>query len=145
VRRWQRTTQLVGVVVAVAGLALASATTAGASPLQDASAHRAASGAAHDLGQPGAPTITLARWNTMTQIVVFYSAAPAGRSATTNYQVRATSLGDGSFGPVMVKTGPILEAALTMPSWTPDWSIRVRARDAAGWGSWSKAVVVGGL
>jgi hypothetical protein len=96
VRRWQRTTQLVGVVTAVAGLALASATT-------------------------------------------------AGGSATTTYQVRATSLGDGSFGPVTVKAGPILEAALTMPSWTPDWSIRVRARDAAGWDSWSKAVVVGGL
>jgi hypothetical protein len=91
---------------------------------------------------PGAPTISWARWNTYTEMVMAWAAAPAGDSVTTDYQVMATSDGGAV---VTMDAGTTLEAALSNMDSTPDWTIQVRAQDAAGWGPWSAPVLVGGL
>lgn len=93
---------------------------------------------------PGAPTITRAAWNTSTEIVTAWTPGMPGDSITTDYQVVATAV-DSTLLPVAVDAGTGLVAGVTLPDSTPDWSIQVRAQNAAGWGPWSSPVVVGGL
>ena len=91
---------------------------------------------------PGAPTLTRAAWNTDTEIVAAWTAGTPGDSITTDYEVCATAV-DSSQPPVVVDAGTSLVAGINLPESVDNWSIQVRAENAAGWGPWSTAMVVG--
>jgi hypothetical protein len=90
---------------------------------------------------PGAPSITSAAWGSGVNIVVAWTAASAGDSATSDYQVLFTPL-SSSFSPVTYDAGTGLIASVVVPSQAIDWSVQVRAENTAGWGPWSPAVTV---
>jgi hypothetical protein len=90
---------------------------------------------------PGAPAITSASWGSGVNIVVAWTAASAGDSATSDYQVLFTPL-SSSLSPVTYDAGAGLIASVVVPSQAIDWSVQVRAENAAGWGPWSPAATV---
>ena len=90
---------------------------------------------------PGAPTITGVSFGTLSNIVVGWTAAAQGDSVITDYQVLCTPLGDSGYSPVTYDAGTALIASVVIPDQTVDWSVQVRAENAAGWGPWSAAVI----
>ena len=83
---------------------------------------------------PGYPNDTLfASW----------TAAGPGDSPTDEYQVTINdSDGGGTFSET--PSGSTLSATFAVSD-VPDWSISVRAHNAAGWGPWSAAFSLGGV
>jgi hypothetical protein len=92
---------------------------------------------------PGAPAITAMSWGTLSNIVATWTAAPPGDSATTDYQVLCTP--SNHLSPVTYDAGTGLIASIIVPTDTVDWSVQVRAENAAGWGAWSPAMTIRAL
>jgi hypothetical protein len=95
---------------------------------------------------PAAPTGVTAYWtapgSTNDQLVASWTAAVPGDSPTDQYQITINgSDGGGTF--TQTVAGSTLTASFTVDD-IPDWSITVRAHNAAGWGPWSAAFVLGG-
>lgn len=97
---------------------------------------------------PSAPTGVKASWavldpvGTHDNIVVKWNAAVPGDSPVDKYKVAFEgSEGAGTFTKNV--GGGTLTEVFGVDS-RPDWSMRVRAHNAAGWGPWSKTVRLGG-
>jgi len=73
--------------------------------------------------------------------VVGWTAAAQGDSPVSDYQVLCTPSGDSGYAPVIYDAGTALIASVPIPDQTVNWSVQVRAENAAGWGPWSAAVV----
>lgn len=85
---------------------------------------------------PGAPSGVRAHWTapgySNDQLVATWKAPPFGDSPADRYRVVIVgSDGGGTF--TQTVAGAALSATFTVSD-TPDWTIRVRAHDAAGWG-----------
>ena len=95
---------------------------------------------------PGAPTGVAARWTAPgapgdTLLATWHAAAP-GDSPTNRYRITITgSDGAGTF--TQAVSGSRLSASFAVSD-IPDWTIRVRAHNAAGWGPWSAKARLGG-
>jgi hypothetical protein len=96
---------------------------------------------------PSAPTGVTAIWiapeETTATLVASWNAADPGNSPVDKYQIR---IKDFDSGVVLRQTvpGTILTGALTVSS-VPDWTVTVRAHNAAGWSTWSAPFTLGGL
>jgi Fibronectin type III domain len=92
---------------------------------------------------PSAPAGVTATWLSSTQLGASWSAALGGNSPVDRYQVKIVgSDGGGTFAQTL--SGTTLSATFTVNS-TPDWTITVRAHNAAGWSAWSTKKTLGGL
>jgi hypothetical protein len=96
---------------------------------------------------PSAPTGITARWTavgaTTATLIASWNAAVAGDSPVDQYEVTINgSDGGGTF--TQYVSGTTLVASFIV-DWVPDWSVTVRAHNAAGWGPWSATVTLGGL
>ncbi|MGH2925340.1 MAG: fibronectin type III domain-containing protein [Solirubrobacterales bacterium] len=95
---------------------------------------------------PGAPTGVAGRWTAPgtpgdTLLATWHAAAP-GDSPTNRYRITVTdSDGGGAF--TQTVGGSMRHASFDVSD-VPDWTIRVRAHDAAGWGPWSARARLGG-
>jgi Fibronectin type III domain len=119
-------------------LTVVSTDNAGSSPPSDAITVTTAASAA----VPAAPTGVSARWNAVDTMAVTWRAATGGDSPVDAYQVTATGSDHaGTF--TQSVAGTTLSATLSVSD-IPDWSIKVRAHDAAGWGPWSSTARLGG-
>jgi hypothetical protein len=95
---------------------------------------------------PGAPTAVAAHWTAPGSpndtLVASWTAGTPGDSPTDQYQITITgSDGGGTFTQTL--SGSTLGATFAISD-GPDWGVRVRAHDAAGWGPWSTQVTLGG-
>jgi len=52
---------------------------------------------------------------------------------------------NSNLSPVIYDAGTGLLAGVIVPTDTVDWSVQVRAENAAGWGPWSPAVTIPAL
>jgi hypothetical protein len=96
---------------------------------------------------PAAPTGLTARWIGTSVLVATWKAAVPGDSPIDAYAVRVSAYdADAPVPSPQAKRlpGSVLSASFTLDS-SSNWKIIVRAHNAAGWGPWSKAVVLGGL
>jgi hypothetical protein len=95
---------------------------------------------------PSAPTGVTARWTApgspSDQLVASWHAAAPGDSPTDAYQVTISG-SDGGGTYTQTVAGSTLTASFTVSD-IPDWSVKVRAHDAAGWGPWSASFLLGG-
>ena len=96
---------------------------------------------------PGAPTGVKARWTApgspSDTLVATWSAATGGDTPVDQYQITITgSDGGGTF--TQTVPGSTLTAVFAVSD-GPDWSVTVRAHNAAGWGLWSARFRLGGL
>jgi hypothetical protein len=96
---------------------------------------------------PSAPTGVLARWGgqgpTTAALLVNWNAAVPGDSPIDVYLITISgSDGGGTF--TQSVSGTTLAADFTVDS-TPDWTVTIKAHNAAGWGAWSAQVTLGGL
>jgi fibronectin type III domain protein len=94
---------------------------------------------------PSAPTNVTAHWTAPgaanDQLVASWTAAVPGDSPTDQYQITISgSDGAGTF--TQTVAGSVLTASFSDD--IPDWSIKVRAHNAAAWGPWSATFVLGG-
>lgn len=92
---------------------------------------------------PGAPTITYKWWAQPSLLAVSWSAGTSGNSATDTYEVDTTAPDTGQTIDTMV-AAPTTSAYVGADD-TLDWTITIRAHNAAGWGPWSAAVMLGGV
>jgi hypothetical protein len=95
---------------------------------------------------PAAPSGVTAHWtapgSANDQLVASWTAAVPGDSPTDQYQITITgSDGAGTF--TQAVAGSTLTASFSVSD-IPDWSVKVRAHNAVGWGPWSAAFVLGG-
>lgn len=94
---------------------------------------------------PGAPTGVTVAWSSSgTSILVHWTAPSAGDSPISDYQVSIAQY-DPTGPATVIDAGTATSASITGFSNVPDWSVQVRAANAAGWGPWSGKVVLGGL
>ena len=98
---------------------------------------------------PSVPTGVTAHWTlpdppgTTDTIVATWNAADPGDSPVDSYEVVITdSDGAGTFSQTV--SGSTLTASFTV-DYSPDWSVTVRAHNAAGYGPWSTSFMLGGL
>jgi hypothetical protein len=96
---------------------------------------------------PSAPAGVTARWgsqgDTTAYLLASWNAATAGNSPVDQYEITINgSDGGGTF--TQTVSGTTLTATFLVDS-TPDWSVTVRAHNAAGWGPWSARYTLGGL
>jgi hypothetical protein len=99
---------------------------------------------------PSAPTNVSARWTApgtgpADSLLASWAAAAPGDSPVDKYQVNI-SIYDGDSTALRTQTvsGSSLRATFANVDDTWDWSVRVRAHDAAGWGAWSARHILGG-
>lgn len=95
---------------------------------------------------PAAPTAVTGRWTAPGSpgdtLVATWGAAAPGDTPTDQYQVTVTgSDGGGTF--TQTVSGSTLSATFAVSD-GPDWTITVRAHNAAGWGPWSAPGFLGG-
>lgn len=84
---------------------------------------------------PGHPGVILA---------ADWAAAAGGNSPVDQYQVTASVYGDTRPAPItQTVSGSTLSAYLAADD-NYDWSVQVRAHNAAGWGPWSAPTILGG-
>lgn len=94
---------------------------------------------------PGAPTGLAASWSSSgTSILVHWTAPSAGDSPISDYQVSIAQY-DPTGPATLIDAGTTTSTSISGFSNVPDWSVQVRAANAAGWGPWSSTVVLGGL
>jgi hypothetical protein len=96
---------------------------------------------------PAAPTGLTARWIGTSVLLAKWKAAVPGDSPIDAYAVRVSAYdADAPVPSPHAKRlpGSVLSASFTLDS-SSNWKIIVRAHNAAGWGPWSRAVVLGGL
>jgi hypothetical protein len=96
---------------------------------------------------PQAPTSVTAVWgganDTTGTIFVNWHASIGGDSPVDQYQITINgSDGGGTF--TQTVPGTVLTASFTVSD-IPDWSVTVRAHNAAGWSAWSARTTLGGL
>jgi hypothetical protein len=96
---------------------------------------------------PSAPTGVKAHWTApgspSDTLVATWLAAQPGDSPTDAYEVTISgSDGGGTF--TQDVSGSTLSAVFAVSD-IPDWSVRVRAHNAAGWSPWSTAYTLGGV
>jgi hypothetical protein len=98
---------------------------------------------------PSTPTFTTVYWlipdpsDATDTIVANWNAADPGNSPVDQYEVTITgSDGAGTF--TQTVSGTTLTASFTV-DWTPNWSVSIRAHNAAGWSAWSTPYALGGL
>jgi hypothetical protein len=96
---------------------------------------------------PGAPSGVSARWTApgspSDTLVASWQPGASGDSPTDSYEVTITDSDSGSTFTQTVD-GSTLTASFSVSD-IPDWSIQVRAHDAAGWGPWSATAFLGGV
>ncbi len=96
---------------------------------------------------PSAPTGVMAYWAgagaTTATLVATWSAAVPGNSPVDTYEVLITG-SDGAGTLTQNVSGTTLSASFTVDS-IPNWTVQVRAHNAAGWGPWSATFTLGGL
>jgi hypothetical protein len=81
-------------------------------------------------------------WASNNLLFATWTAAAGGDSPVDQYQIQIRgSDGGGMF--IQTVDGSTLSAFFSVSD-IPDWSVTVRAHDAAGWGSWSARYVLGG-
>ena len=95
---------------------------------------------------PSAPTGVKAHWvspgSSPDTLVATWAAAAGGDSPVDSYQVQIKgSDGGGTF--VQTVDGSTLTASFSVSD-IPDWTITVRAHNAAGWSAWSTKAKLGG-
>ena len=97
---------------------------------------------------PGAPTGLAAHWTAPLQpgdtaVVTWKAPSKGGDSPIDSYQVKMT---DTDTGKAVNQTvpGTTLTASFVLSD-IPDYKITVRAHNAAGWGKWSAAFLLGGV
>src|SRR5262249_41541749 len=91
---------------------------------------------------PSAPTGVSARWAGNNLLFATWRAPAPGDSPIDTYEITITgSDGGGTF--TQDVSGSTLTAFFAVSS-IPDWTIRVRAHNAAGWGPWSARARLGG-
>lgn len=93
---------------------------------------------------PGAPTSVHATWSTSSAILVRWVAATSGNSPTDDYQVSIATY-DPNGTPTLFDAGTASTFLATGYNSVPDYAVKVRAHNAAGWGPWSTRVILGGL
>ena len=114
---------------------------AGTSPASDAI--QITTGAATT--KPGAPKVVSVQWAGTSALLVSYSApAKLGDSPIDRFQVKATAhdADPGAGGPFKVTVDGGSLSAPVGANWNYDWAVKVRAHNAAGWGPWSKSVII---
>jgi hypothetical protein len=98
---------------------------------------------------PSAPTGVTARWTssdpsgTTDTLIASWNAADPGDSPIDEYQVTISG-SDGAGTLSQTVSGSTLTAAFTV-DFTPNWSVKVQAHNAVGWGPWSSSFSLGGL
>jgi hypothetical protein len=91
---------------------------------------------------PSAPTGVRAVWASNNLLFATWTAAAGGDSPVDQYQIQIRgSDGGGTF--IQTVDGSTLSAFFSVSD-IPDWSVTVRAHNAAGWGPWSARYVLGG-
>lgn len=94
---------------------------------------------------PGAPTgVSAYRTAPASRrtLVARWKASAPGDSSTDKYQVSVTG-SDGGGTYTQTVSGSTLTVTFAVND-IPDWTIEVRAHDAAGWGPWSAPYTLGG-
>ena len=123
-------------------ITVASADAAGSSPAS--SAVSVTTGASRT--PPGPPAGVRAYWTAPgypgDRLVASWKAAPPGDSPTDEYRITITG-SDGAGTYSRTAWGSTLTATFAVND-IPDWTIKVRAHDAAGWGPWSAPHTLGG-
>jgi hypothetical protein len=92
---------------------------------------------------PSAPIGVTGVWASNNTLLARWNAANPGNSPIDQYQVTIKDPDSGSTFTQNV-SGTTLTATF-MVSDVPDWTITVRAHNAAGWGPWSAPFILGGL
>ena len=97
---------------------------------------------------PSAPTAVFVHLtnpgNPGDMLAAGWAVAGGGNSPVDQYQVTATVYGDTGPTPItQTVSGSMLSAYLAADD-GDDWSVQVRAHDAAGWGPWSTPTILGG-
>jgi hypothetical protein len=93
---------------------------------------------------PGIPTGVSATWASNTSILVRWSAPTPGDSPTDDVQVSIATY-DPTGVATVFDAGTATSLLATGFDSVPDYQVQVRAHNAAGWGSWSTTVILGGL
>jgi hypothetical protein len=94
---------------------------------------------------PGVPTSVSAAWTPNgSSILVRWTAPTAGDSPIDDYQVGIAEY-DPTGAPTVIDAGTATATTATGFSNVPDWSVQIRAHNAAGWSAWSARVILGGL
>lgn len=96
---------------------------------------------------PAAPTAVKVSWIGSSALLASWAAAAPGDSPVDVYRVKVTAhdADPPVPGPYARSLGgTTLSTSFTLNS-TLDWKIKIRAHNAAGWGPWSKAVILHGL
>jgi len=95
--------------------------------------------------KPGRPKSISIQWaGTSAMQVSFAPPAHPGDSPIDAYQVKATAhdADRGAGGPFTTTVDGATLTAQVGASWNYDWAVKVRAHNAAGWGPWSKRVII---
>jgi hypothetical protein len=93
---------------------------------------------------PAAPVITHDWWAQPGLLAVSWQPGSTGDSPVDKYLVSITAPDAGGQSSTATVAPPSTSAYLSADS-TLDWSITVRAHNAAGWSPWSTATVLSGL
>jgi hypothetical protein len=100
---------------------------------------------------PPAPTGVTARWtapgSTSDTLITAWTAPLGGDSPIDQYEVLVTAYDadPGAGGPYdQTVSASTLTASFAVND-VNNWSVTVRAHDAAGWGPWSTAIILGGV
>lgn len=121
------------------GITVANATAGGAGP---ASAPAMLTTVAASIA-PAAPTGVTAKWASSTLLSASWKPATGGNAPVDEYQVQITG---SDAGGTFAQTLPGTASSTTFSvSSVPDWTVKVRAHDAAGWSPWSAGFTLGGL
>jgi hypothetical protein len=102
--------------------------------------------------RPSVPTGIHAAWATTSgdgtgEMIVYWTASLPGDSPVDTYQVKiaAHDADPPTPSPQTNSVGGTATEDVFTAQFVDDWSIQVRAHNAAGWSSWSTAIVLGGL
>lgn len=98
---------------------------------------------------PSAPTGLKAQWQvgdpsgTTDTIITTWNAAVPGNSPVDDYEVMISG-SDGASSSTQTVSGTTLTAYFSV-DFIPNWTVTVRAHNAAGWSPWSTPFTLGGL
>lgn len=98
---------------------------------------------------PSAPTGVTARWasidplGTTDTLIATWQASIPGNSPVDQYEITISG-SDGGGTATQTVSGTTLTASFTV-DYIPNWTVTVRAHNAAGWSPWSASFSLGGL
>jgi hypothetical protein len=93
---------------------------------------------------PSAPTGVTAVWASNNTLLARWNAANPGNSPIDQHEVTVTESDEGGGTFTQSVPGTTLTATFNVSD-VPDWTVKVRAHNAAGWGPWSTPFTLGGL